>query len=86
MITEHIVSFIMTPFLFLVDGYSLILPVLTIPEKFITGAAILLDYVAWILPLAELLPLFIIRIVLESANIFWKLVLRIKSFIPTMGG
>lgn len=86
MIVEYIVSFVMAPFLLLMDGYSLILPVITLPAKFFSGAVLLLDYVAWILPIGELLPLFIIRLLLESLNILWKVILRIKSFIPTMGG
>lgn len=86
MITEAVISFIMFPVLLLMDGLDFILPVVTVPTKFFMGAGILLDYISWILPIAELLPLFFIRIALECFNLVWKLVLRIKSFIPTMGG
>ena len=86
MITEAIFSVILAPISALFGTIGYVLPILTLPADFAAGVTLLFSYIAWILPLTELLPLFIFRIALECFNIFWKIVLRIKSFIPTMGG
>ena len=39
----------------------------------------------YIFPIVELLPILVISISLSLFKIAWALVIRIKSFIPTMG-
>lgn len=39
----------------------------------------------YIFPIVELLPILVISISLSLFKIAWALVIRVKSFIPTMG-
>lgn len=86
MITEAILNILIMPIDIIFNQFSYTLPILTVPTSFLGGLTLLISYVAWILPLTELMPLFIFRIGLEIFNIFFKIIIRLKSFIPTMGG
>lgn len=45
----------------------------------------LFDFVGYVLPLPSIIAILTIELILNSAHILWALVIRIKSFIPTMG-
>lgn len=42
--------------------------------------------VAYIFPIKALMPIIIISSSLINFDIIWSIILRLKSFIPTMGG
>jgi hypothetical protein len=56
-----------------------------IPDGFIEMFQSIMESVAWFLPLNVLVPLFLVSIGIDIFHIGWKIFLRIKSFIPTMG-
>lgn len=41
--------------------------------------------IAYVVPFSRIQGIFIISIAIKSFQILWALVIRIKSFIPTMG-
>ena len=56
-----------------------------LPESFVDMLKSIIESVAWFLPLNVLVPMFLITLGINLLNIGWKIFLRIKSFIPTMG-
>ena len=58
---------------------------LVLPDNVLSGASEVLGSVAYFLPIAALLPILIISFALDLAQIVVAIVVRIKSFIPTMG-
>lgn len=48
-------------------------------------AKMLFEFVGYVLPVGTIVNIFIASILLGSSHILWAIVLRIKSFIPTMG-
>lgn len=86
MITENILKIFLVPLSLLLGGIDFVLPALTLPATFLGGLEELIGYVGWILPLSAILPIFIFKFGIMIFNVGWKLILRIKSFIPTMGG
>ena len=55
-----------------------------IPDGVFDGLRTLFAVIGWF-PLAQLLPILGVSIALSSARMVWARVIRIKSFIPTMG-
>lgn len=45
----------------------------------------LFDFVGYILPLPTVVSILTISLLISAGHIIWALVIRIKSFIPTMG-
>lgn len=86
MITEAILSVLFQPVNFLFGSLVGLLPLATLPVDFVVGLETLFLYINWLMPLSALLPILLIKLSLEIFNIGWKLFLRFKSFIPTMGG
>lgn len=86
MITEAILSVLLYPISLLFSGLDFVLPVISIPEGVFNGLGTLIGFAAFFLPLSAILPIFIIKFALTNFDLIWKLILRIKSFIPTMGG
>lgn len=41
--------------------------------------------VAYVVPVARLMPIFLTRIGLMIFKVSWAIIIRVKSFIPTMG-
>lgn len=85
MITESILNILYFPIVFIVSACNFALPLVTLPAELPIGLITLFGYIKWLFPLSAILPLLIIRISLGIFNIGWKLILRIKSFIPTFG-
>lgn len=85
MITEAILSLFLYPISLLFSGLDLVLPVINIPDGVFNGLGTLIGFAAFFLPIGAILPIFIIRFGLTNFDLIWKLILRVKSFIPTMG-
>lgn len=45
----------------------------------------ILAYIGYFIPISELIPLMVIELAVIGFKIVWAIVLRVKSFIPTMG-
>lgn len=58
---------------------------LEIPEDVFNGLTGFLSNVAYIFPIKGLLTILIFSAVLDLFTANWALILRIKSFIPSMG-
>lgn len=83
MITEALINV----FLFLPKLLLQALPDIdiSIPEDVFDTLQNFLLNLEYIFPIVELLPILVISISLSLFKIAWALVIRIKSFIPTMG-
>ena len=83
MITETIISlftFIPLQLLKALPDFSI-----EFPDSVFDGFVNILSGLAYILPIAGLLPIFAISIGMSVFKVAWALVIRTKSFIPTMG-
>lgn len=58
---------------------------LEISENVFNGMETFFGSVAYALPVVQLLPILIISNALMLFRVAWAIVIRIKSFIPTMG-
>lgn len=83
MITEALINV----FLFLPKLLLQALPDIdiSIPKDIFDTLQNFLLNLEYIFPIVELLPILVISISLSLFKIAWALVIRIKSFIPTMG-
>lgn len=83
MITEALINV----FLFLPKLLLQALPDIdiSIPKDVFNTLQNFLLNLEYIFPIVELLPILVISISLSLFKIAWALVIRIKSFIPTMG-
>ena len=73
--------------LFLPEFLLSLLPEVSIelPENVMEGAGTIFGAIGFFFPVAALLPIIIISISLDIFRIVMAIVVRIKSFIPTMG-
>lgn len=86
MITDVIISIIIAPVYGLFSLLSLpVVGTLEIPEDVFNGLFGFISNVAYIFPVQHLLTILIFSAVLDHFTTIWALILRIKSFIPTMG-
>lgn len=83
MITNAIVDVLLAPVLLLVD----LLPAVdvSIPDNAFNSMSSVFDCIGFVLPVAAICPVLAMRIGLKTARSVMALVVRIKSFIPTMG-
>jgi hypothetical protein len=83
MIIEGVFSLL----LFIPELLLSLLPTITIelPDNVLSGANSLFGAIGYIFPVAALLPIVVMSIALDSFRIIVAIVIRIKSFIPTMG-
>lgn len=58
---------------------------LLIPSGVVDSASIIFSYIGYFLPVKGLIPIIVLGLALDNAHLIWTVVLRIKSFIPTMG-
>ena len=58
---------------------------LSLPDNIFDSISSVLANVAYVLPVVSLLPIFVISLSLSIFRATWALIIRIKSFIPTMG-
>lgn len=83
MITDLIINVLLSPILLLVK----LLPDLSvsISTDVFDGLDTIFQYLAYFLPVGALLPLMLLSIAFSGFQIIMAIVVRIKSFIPTMG-
>lgn len=83
MITEMILNFIFLP----VNALLALLPdiTLSIPDGVFDGLKNIFGMLGFIFPIKGLLVILTVSISIKLFHIIWALVIRIKSFIPTMG-
>ena len=56
-----------------------------IDENILNGASQIFQGLGSILPIPQLLPIFLIWFTVANFSIIWTIILKIKSFIPSMG-
>ncbi len=83
MITNAIISVFLAPTLLLLD----LLPSVnvTIPDNAFDTMASAFDCIGFVLPVSTICAVIAFKFALKNAHIVMALVVRIKSFIPTMG-
>lgn len=83
MITEQILNIFLLPIITLINQ----LPTLELTIN--ADLSVFVDYLSFankVFPVAEVMPILMFKFfVVPTFAIVWSLVLRIKSFIPTMG-
>ncbi len=87
MITDMIINALLAVPYGLLKGLSSVLPDINfkLPEDAFNGIMQFLRTAAYILPIKSLLVWLLFSIVLDNFRIIWAFILRVKSFIPTMG-
>ncbi len=84
MIFDNFIKFLLRP----VDLLIALLPSFndfTIPQTALNSIGDLLGGLGYIVPWTGILPIIFISASWVSFRILWAIILRIKSFIPTMG-
>lgn len=83
MITSAIINF----FIYLFNGILSVLPSinLEIPENITETICDFFGVVGYFLPLGALMPILVCSAGILGFRFIWAIILRIKSFIPTMG-
>lgn len=87
MITDKIINVLLSPVYLLVLGLDKVLPDIDfdLPDDVFNGFLQFLQTAAYILPVKGLIVWVTFTILLDNFRIIWAFVLRVKSFIPTMG-
>ena len=83
MITEgilNILAFIPNALLNSISTVSL-----NIPDNIFSGLDSIFNCLGFIFPISGLLLILTLSFAIKSFQIIWSIILRIKSFIPTMG-
>lgn len=85
MITDLVLNvFFAIPYLLLSSMSGLDFNV-ALPDSFFSTLDNISSGVGYVLPVAGLLPIFLVTIGVYTFRIVWSIVIRVKSFIPTMG-
>lgn len=84
---KKFLAFIITSVIDFITGVIDKLPGIdfSIPDNVLEGFSYVAQYVNYFIPVAELMPILAISVSLSVFHIVWAVILRIKSFIPTMG-
>lgn len=84
---KKFLAFIVTSVIDFITGVIDKLPGIdfSIPDNVLEGFSYVAQYVSYFIPVAELMPILAISVSLSVFHIVWAVILRIKSFIPTMG-
>lgn len=86
MITDAIISVIIAPIYAIFKLISLpVVDNIVIPTDVFNGLSGFLANVAYVLPVKQMLGMITFSAILDHFTTIWSLILRIKSFIPTMG-
>ena len=83
MITEgilNILAFIPNALLDNMNGISL-----SIPDNLFVGLDSIFNCLGFLFPISGLLIILTLSFTIKSFQIIWSIILRVKSFIPTMG-
>lgn len=57
---------------------------ISLPNGVFSGLKTLCAFISWF-PISELMPIVITSVSLQAFRNVWALLIRVKSFIPTMG-
>ena len=57
-----------------------------IPENIMGYMSYICQFIGYFIPIKGLFVLFMINFTIDSAHIIWIIILKIKSFIPFLGG
>ena len=81
-----LIEWFFTPFLKLFGWFISLLPTIdiSIPDGVFNVLGNLLNGIGYFIPVRGLLPIFLFSISFHSFRFVWKIMLRIKSFIPTI--
>lgn len=84
---KQFLAFIITSVIDFITGVIDKLPNIefNIPDNVLEGYSYIAQYINYFVPVSELMPILAISVSLSVFHIIWAIVLRIKSFIPTMG-
>lgn len=58
---------------------------LSIPDNIFSGLDSIFNCLGFLFPISGLLVILTLSFVIKSFQIIWSIILRVKSFIPTMG-
>jgi len=83
MVIEILVEFLLKPVYLLLSAINPI--TLELPMSFLVSFEKYFANIAYVLPLDRLFPILVLSFFLHNAQIAYSMILRIKSFIPTMG-
>ncbi len=83
-----ILELIINVFLKLFNGFISILPTInfSIPENICKNIADFFSGITYFFPIKALLPILTVSASILAFRIAYNLILRVKGFIPTMGG
>ncbi len=83
---KEFIAFIITSVIEFITNAISQLPTINfdIPDNVLDGLQYL-AYIGYFVPITELMPILVISVSLSVFHITWAIILRIKSFIPTMG-
>lgn len=84
MITEGILNILFS----LVDVFLSLLPSInfTFPSSIINGGAFLFNMTGYFFPVAGVMPLITFGLMINLFKLTMSIIVRVKSFFPTMGG
>lgn len=85
MITEAILNLLLVPIWGMLRLYSPMAIPLILPALYFEGLNNLLSCIGFVLPVAALSPILVTSLVFRFGHVAWAMIIRIKSFIPTMG-
>lgn len=83
MITEVFILLLFKPLLVALDNLPAI--EVTIPDDAFQNLKSSMQTLGYILPIEGLLPILVTKISVKVARVVMAVVIRVKSFIPTMG-
>lgn len=83
MITE----FLINSYCFVINGFISLLPTVnfTFPSNLLSTISDLVVGIGYVLPIPALMPIFFISISITMFKVVLAIIVRVKSFIPTMG-
>ena len=83
MIIDAFLRLLTAPVLLLLD--TLTTYTFTIPSGVFNGLSVLARDLGYLFPITAIVPIIGIKIGLRIFSLFWTIVLKVKSFVPTMG-
>lgn len=86
MIFDKFIEFLLLPVDFLIG----LLPDMSglnelVPDNVLSSLSDLFGVLGYVVPWAGILPIFGISFAILSVRLSWAIIIRVKSFIPTMG-
>lgn len=83
MVTDAIANFFISAFINVIPSGPVM--DLKIPPEVLIGLNSLLSNLGYVFPIKQLLPILLTSTSVTLFKIVWAVVIRVKSFVPTMG-